>query len=130
MFKMNFNYSENKETMNELTPDIMYRAIVEKDPSFEGLFFTAVKTTGIFCRPTCPARKPKIENVEFFTSVKACILKGYLLCKVCRPLESLNQTPKDIQSVLTELAENPALRFKDADLRQKALNPAISDVGF
>ena len=51
--------------MKELTKEIMYQAIVDKDTSFEGIFFTAVKTTGIFCRPSCSARKPKIENVEF-----------------------------------------------------------------
>ncbi|MEY3422267.1 MAG: hypothetical protein RIR48_2570 [Bacteroidota bacterium] len=44
----------------ELTKERMYQAIVEKDTSFEGVFFTAVKTTGIFCRPSCTARKPKL----------------------------------------------------------------------
>ena len=53
----------------ELTDDIMYEAAVNKDTSFEGVFFTAVKTTGIFCRPTCTARKPKRENVEFLESI-------------------------------------------------------------
>ena len=46
--------------------EIMYRALVEKNSEFEGIFFAGVKTTGIFCRPTCRARKPKKENVEFF----------------------------------------------------------------
>jgi len=45
-----------------LTTEIMYKALVEKDVTFEGTFFAAVKTTGIFCRPTCTARKPKAEN--------------------------------------------------------------------
>lgn len=54
----------------ELTSEIMYKAIIEKDPSFEGIFYTAVKTTGIFCRPTCSARKPKFENVQFFFQPK------------------------------------------------------------
>ena len=49
---------------------------LKKIPFFEGVFFTAVKTTGIFCRPSCTARKPKIENVEFFHSTKTTILKG------------------------------------------------------
>ena len=50
----------------ELTSEIMYKAIVEKDSLFEVVFFTDVKTTGIFCRPTCNAIKPRFENEEFF----------------------------------------------------------------
>ena len=47
----------------------MYNALLNKDSSYEGSFFAGIKTTGIFCRPTCTARKPKKENVEFFSSV-------------------------------------------------------------
>ncbi len=46
--------------------DALYRALLNKDSSFEGIFIVGVKTTGIFCRPTCTARKPKKENIEFF----------------------------------------------------------------
>ena len=49
-----------------LSFDQMYQASYEKNSDFEGVFWMAVKTTGIFCRPTCTARKPKPENVEFF----------------------------------------------------------------
>ena len=45
--------------------EIFYKAFMERDPSFEGVFVVAVKTTGVFCRPTCPA-KPKRENVTFY----------------------------------------------------------------
>ena len=44
----------------------MYRAFVNRDSTYEGIFFVGVKTTGIFCRPTCTAKKPKKENIEFF----------------------------------------------------------------
>ncbi|MBA3883751.1 MAG: bifunctional transcriptional activator/DNA repair enzyme protein Ada, partial [Chthoniobacterales bacterium] len=52
----------------ELLPptDTMYRALLNRDASFEGIFFVGVRTTGIFCRPTCPAKKPARENVDFF----------------------------------------------------------------
>ena len=50
--------------------DEMYRALVERDASFEGLFYACVRTTGIFCRPTCHARKPKPENVEFAATIQ------------------------------------------------------------
>lgn len=70
-----------------LTDKIKYKALVDKDVSYEGIFFAAVKTTGIFCRPTCTARKPNLENVEFFNTVKEAILHGYRPCKICNPLE-------------------------------------------
>lgn len=108
----------------ELTTEIMYKAIVEKDTSFEGVFFTAVKTTGIFCRPSCTARKPKLENVEFLKTSKECILKGYRACKVCNPLKMINQTPIEFQKIIDELSENPTLKFKDYDLKQKGIEPS------
>ncbi|THU39326.1 bifunctional transcriptional activator/DNA repair protein Ada [Niastella caeni] len=108
----------------ELSADIMYEAIVNKDTSFEGVFFTAVKTTGIFCRPSCRARKPKRENVEFFTTAKEAILKGYRPCKVCNPMEKLNETPPAIKQLMDDLYNNPARKFKDHDLRQRQLEPS------
>jgi len=47
-------------------PETMYRALVKRDASFEGIFYVGVRTTGIFCRPTCSAKKPARENVDFF----------------------------------------------------------------
>jgi AraC family transcriptional regulator of adaptative response/methylated-DNA-[protein]-cysteine methyltransferase len=107
----------------ELSDDIMYKAIVEKDTTFEGVFFTAVKTTGIFCRPSCTARKPKRENVEFFSTSKEALQKGYRPCKTCRPLERLNQTPAPIKQLLDDLNNDPSLKIKDADLLQRGLEP-------
>lgn len=107
----------------ELTNEIMYQAILEKDTSFEGIFFTAVKTTGIFCRPSCSARKPKFENVEFLKTTKECIIKGYRACKICCPLKTLNNTPIKFQNILNELSKNPYLKFKDVDLKQKGIEP-------
>lgn len=59
-----------------LSPELMYQASCDKNPDFEGVFWMGVKTTGIFCRPTCTARKPKFENVEFFPEHQRCHLKG------------------------------------------------------
>lgn len=108
----------------ELSSERMYQAIIEKDTSFEGLFFTAVKTTGIFCRPSCTARKPKKENVEFFKSSKEAISKGYRPCKVCRPLELLHETPAAFKDLLRELSADPSLKFRDQDLIQRGIEPS------
>lgn len=108
----------------EISNEIMYQASFNKNPEFEGVFWMGVKTTGIFCRPTCTARKPKFENVEFFNTTKEAILKGYRPCKVCKPLENPNGTPVGIQSLLNELAADPSLKFKDYNLVERGLEPA------
>jgi AraC family transcriptional regulator of adaptative response/methylated-DNA-[protein]-cysteine methyltransferase len=101
----------------------MYEALVGKDSSYEGIFFAAVKTTGIFCRPACTARKPKKENVEFFKTAKDALLKGYRPCKVCNPLERPGVTPEFIKEILEEFNSNPSIKFKDWDLKQRGYEP-------
>ena len=109
--------------MELFTEEIMYNAILKKDASFEGLFFTAVKTTGIFCRPTCRARKPKKKNVEFFKTSKEALAHGYRPCKICRPLEKPDKTPDEIKSLLDEISADPSNKLKDQDLRERQLDP-------
>ncbi|AOM80964.1 bifunctional transcriptional activator/DNA repair enzyme AdaA [Pedobacter steynii] len=104
--------------------DTYYKAILAKDSSYEGTFITGVKTTGIFCRPTCRARKPKRENVEFFKNTKEAILSGYRPCKVCSPLEHLDETPEFIKVILEELTSDPSTKFKDWDLLQRGIQPS------
>lgn len=108
----------------QLSIDLMYDAIVNKDTSFEGIFFTAVKTTGIFCRPSCTARKPKKENVEFFRTSKEAISKGYRPCKVCNPMEKLNETPDFVKTILNGLSDDPSRKFKDEDLIALGIEPS------
>jgi AraC family transcriptional regulator, regulatory protein of adaptative response / methylated-DNA-[protein]-cysteine methyltransferase len=102
----------------------MYQALVEKDGSYEGTFFAAVKTTGIFCRPTCTVRKPKPENVEFFATTREAILHGYRPCKVCKPLEMPNETPASIRDILQEISSDPSTKIRDRDLTRRGLEPA------
>ena len=54
-----------------------YGALLKKNPEYEGVFYVGVKTTGVFCRPTCSARKPKFENCEFFTTAKEALLASF-----------------------------------------------------
>ncbi len=104
--------------------DEKYQAVCRRDSSFVGVFFTAVKTTGIFCQPTCTARTPKPENVEFFETPKEAILHGYRPCKVCKPMELFDQTPSYIRNLLKELQAEPSMRLKEEDLRQRGIEPA------
>jgi AraC family transcriptional regulator of adaptative response/methylated-DNA-[protein]-cysteine methyltransferase len=109
--------------MSKLTFQEKYDAMFRKDPSFEGLFVTAVKTTGVFCRPVCPARKPKPENVEFYESAQEAIHQGFRPCLVCKPMEQANKTPYHIQLLIDEISANVELRLKDADLRRRKIEP-------
>ena len=77
--------------MSNHTHDAYYRAILTRDAKFDGKFFTGVKTTGVYCRPICPAR-PKRENVEFFSSALLAERAGYRPCLRCRP-ESAPDSP-------------------------------------
>ncbi len=106
-----------------LSEDVMFEAALKKDASFEGLFFMGVKTTGIFCRPSCTARKPKRENVEFFKTTKEAIKSGYRPCKVCNPMQNPNATPDYINQIIKELADDPSLKFKDYDLVKRGIEP-------
>ncbi|HEV7210212.1 MAG TPA: AlkA N-terminal domain-containing protein [Blastococcus sp.] len=68
-----------------LDPERCYRAVAGRDARFDGWFFTAVRTTGIYCRPSCPARTPLARNVSFFTTAAAAQAAGYRACRRCRP---------------------------------------------
>jgi AraC family transcriptional regulator, regulatory protein of adaptative response / DNA-3-methyladenine glycosylase II len=65
--------------------DSCYGAISAKDPRFDGWFYTAVTSTGVYCRPSCPATAPKREHVRFYPSAAACQQAGFRACKRCRP---------------------------------------------
>lgn len=65
--------------------DRCYRIVLSRDSRFDGCFVTAVRTTGIYCRPSCPATTPKATNVSFFATAAAAQLSGYRACKRCRP---------------------------------------------
>jgi AraC family transcriptional regulator of adaptative response / DNA-3-methyladenine glycosylase II len=69
----------------DLDHDACYRAVKLRDARFDGRFFTAVKTTGIYCRPICPARTPQSRNVTFFPTAAAAQEAGFRPCLRCRP---------------------------------------------
>lgn len=101
----------------------MVRAYLASDASFEGVFWTAVRTTGIFCRPTCPARKPKPENCEFFRSIREALFAGYRACKRCRPMEPLGAAPDWVAPLLREIDSDPQPRVQAHHLREQGLDP-------
>ncbi|WP_215193198.1 bifunctional transcriptional activator/DNA repair protein Ada [Exiguobacterium sp. s95] len=102
-----------------------YAALVRRDATYEGRFFVGVKTTGIFCRPSCPARKPKRENCEFYKTAKEALLASYRPCLRCKPLS--HPGASDIISRLVAAVEaTPEKRFKEADFRELGLDASTA----
>ncbi len=101
----------------------MERAYLRRDGAFNGLFYLGVRTTGVFCRPTCPARKPRPKNVEYFATAREALLAGYRPCKRCRPLEADEQPPWATQ-LLADVEREPASRITDGDLAARGVDPA------
>jgi AraC family transcriptional regulator of adaptative response/methylated-DNA-[protein]-cysteine methyltransferase len=119
-------YPESMETTLATLPsrEEMLRALVGRDRGYDGIFYAAVRTTGIFCRPSCPARKPDPRNVEFFAGAREALFAGFRPCRRCRPLEVGAPAPAWIGELLAELERDPELRLRDRDLRARGLDPA------
>lgn len=100
-----------------------YNALVERDPQFLGSFYVGVKTTGIFCISTCRARKPKPENVEFFTTSKELLQHGYRPCKICKPTKQAHEPPEEVLKAIDLLKEDSLTKVRDKDLRDAGLVP-------
>lgn len=109
-------------TSNDKT-ERWYQALLEKDENYEGVFFVGVKSTGIFCRPGCPARKPKRSNTSFFQTTKEAMAHGFRPCKRCHPLKNRGETPPWIESLIREVECNPDHRITDAELERRNLSP-------
>jgi AraC family transcriptional regulator of adaptative response/methylated-DNA-[protein]-cysteine methyltransferase len=107
-------------------PDMMYRALVTRDPSFEGIFYVAVRTTGIFCRPTCTAKKPARENVDFFARANEALESGYRPCLRCHPLDPNPRPPKLIERLRTEVERAPDGRLTDKELAALSIDPSTA----
>ncbi|NNM25076.1 MAG: bifunctional transcriptional activator/DNA repair protein Ada [Phycisphaerales bacterium] len=101
----------------------MLRATMAKDTAYDGIFFACVKTTGIFCRPSCPARKPLPRNIVFHASVRECLLDGYRPCKRCRPLANVGSAGPWLDRLLAAVEADPSGRVTDADLRAMDISP-------
>ena len=86
----------------------MLRAFLASDPSAEGIFYVAVKTTGVFCRPTCTARKPSVHNVEFFATASDAVHGGYRPCKRCRPMDIVRRPPELVERLREAVERNPS----------------------
>jgi len=114
-----------------ITPN---RAPVSNDTLYEKFFkstsiatpptnFVGVKTTGIFCRPGCPARIPKVKNCEFFETAEAALKAGFRACKRCHPMRQPGEAPSLVKKLISHIEDSPERRWSETDL--KALGIAL-----
>lgn len=101
----------------------MWAAVLRRDASLGGLFVFAVRTTGVFCRPGCPARSPRPEHVEFFADNAAALAKGFRPCKRCRPMDRPGAVPAWLQPLFARLEAQPGQRLPDTELRSLGCDP-------
>lgn len=101
----------------------MQRAYLKKDATYNGVFFLGVRTTAIFCRPSCPARKPLPKNVEYFPTAREALFAGYRPCKRCRPLDSDDQ-PGWARDLIARVEREPGARIRDSELKARGVDPA------
>lgn len=106
------------------TVDEMYRAFLARDPSYEGIYVVGVRTTGVFCRNTCSARKPNRENIEFYRAPSEALAAGFRPCRRCRPLAPAGDPPPWLDGLLAAIDADPQKRWTDRDLADHQVQPA------
>jgi AraC family transcriptional regulator, regulatory protein of adaptative response / methylated-DNA-[protein]-cysteine methyltransferase len=102
----------------------MAEAFARRDASYDGLFYVAVTTTGIFCRPSCPARRPLEENTQYYHQAREALFAGFRPCKRCRPLEAGANVPSWLAPLIEKVESNPTIRMKDSDLSVLGVSPS------
>src|SRR6202046_2629176 len=110
-------------------PEACFRAVRARDRRFDGRFFTAVSSTGIYCRPICPVRPRKRENMRFFPSAAAAEGAGYRPCLRCRPerapgLATVDAASRLIGAAIAGIEEHALSNARVTDL---AASLGISD---
>jgi AraC family transcriptional regulator of adaptative response/methylated-DNA-[protein]-cysteine methyltransferase len=108
---------------DEKQADDYYQALINRTSSYVGVFFVGVKTTSIFCIATCRARKPKRENVLFYTHFKDAMDAGFRPCKVCRPTENAHEAPYEVQAAMDLVRDCTKAKITDAQLVEAGIRP-------
>lgn len=105
-------------------PDTLYQALLARDDRFDGQAFVCVASTGIFCRLTCPARKPLRANCTFHGTVAECIAAGFRPCKRCHPMAPAAGADPAIAALLAALEADPAHRWSEGEIAARGFDPS------
>lgn len=104
--------------------DRLYEALLNRDPSYDGRYYVGVASTGIFCRLTCPARKPKRENCTFYQNVGDAMASGYRPCKRCKPTAPEAENDPIIQKLNQMMRNDPERRWSEQDVVDLGFDPS------
>ena len=104
--------------------DLLYRAFLSRDEAYEGRWYVGVTSTGVFCRFSCPARKPKREHCRFYETIAACLESGFRPCKRCRPLRSAATVEPVVRDLVAALERNPAHRWTEGEIEARGFDPS------
>ena len=112
-----------------MTRQEMWTAICENNPAFDGVFFYAVKSTGVYCRPSCKSRIPKRKNICFFETAEQAKAAGFRPCKRCRsdlweyqPIKEIAQKTKQLLEDSFQSSENLHSELQQLGLSQRRIN--------
>lgn len=103
-----------------------YSAMLAKDSGYDGVFYVGVKTTGIFCRSVCPARKPKFENCEFYQTAQEALLASFRPCLRCRPLSHPNYVSDLVRTLVDAVEANPEKRWNNSDFEHLSVDASTA----
>ncbi len=103
-----------------------YRALLQRNAEYDGIVYYAIKTTGIFCRSVCTARKPKFENCEFYPTARDALLAGYRPCKRCQPLSLPNELSPTLKRMIEAVEAEPEKRWKDQDFSNLGIDSSTA----
>ncbi|WP_368661454.1 bifunctional transcriptional activator/DNA repair enzyme AdaA [Paracoccus sp. (in: a-proteobacteria)] len=104
--------------------DTLYHALLARDPAFEGRALVGVTSTGVFCRLTCPARKPRPENCRWFRTAAQAAAAGFRPCRRCHPGQPQAAGDPLVAGLVARLNADPARRWSEADLTAAGLDPS------
>ena len=127
------HYSKSPHTINAMNTQRFtdreqefWHALQRRDSTYEGIFFLGVKTTGIFCRPVCSARKPLRKNVEFFPGQVEALHAGFRPCLRCKPMQTTGEVPTLVEKLRKQVEDHPAERLRESDLIGMGIDPSTA----
>ncbi|MEW9919433.1 bifunctional transcriptional activator/DNA repair enzyme AdaA [Marimonas sp. MJW-29] len=110
--------------------DALYDALIARDAGFDGRAWVGVTSTGVFCRLTCAARKPKRENCVFFDSIGGCIEAGFRACLKCHPMGPAAESDPVVGRLLAALRDEPGRRWLESDVAAMGVDPSTARRAF
>lgn len=112
--------------MDELTDIDRYTILSRRDKAYAETFFVGVKSTGIFCRPGCPARLPKFENCQFYATATQALSGGFRACKRCHPASHSGEASALVKQLISEIEARPDTRWSEEDIKRLGVDPSTA----